>query len=113
MSVNIPPGFPYFIYDSPEIVEAFLERKMGPEFCRNNETIRTALEKREVPQKFIQGVHGLGLYFAITGYGSTPVSFDGHFNPQMKYDSDYFNDLNKLFTCVERNAETATTPEEQ
>merc|ERR1712146_222416 len=43
---------------------------------------------------------------------SSNIAFERHFNPSLKHDSEYFNKLSKLLSCVDKNA-ALKTPEEQ
>ena len=58
-------------------------------------------------------VWGLPFYCVYTEptEDSSSIAFERHFNPSLKYDSEYFGNLSQMIACVERNASEATTPE--
>ena len=44
---------------------------------------------------------------------SSEIAFEKHFNPALKYDSQYYKSLNSLIKCVEKNANQSLSPEQQ
>ena len=64
------------------------------------------MQDGQFSEKFMRSVQGLPFYCAKTAptLHSSPISFEAHFNPDLKVDSDYFNSLEKLITCVEMNS---------
>ena len=56
-------------------------------------------------------IWGMPFYMAYTAptEDSSPIAFERHFNPKLRFDSDYFNKVNALITCVEDNVGTAVT----
>ena len=56
--------------------------------------------------EFLRGVNGLPFYMAHTAptEDSSAIAFERNFNPDLRHDSEYFNNLNKFIGCVERNS---------
>ena len=44
---------------------------------------------------------------------SSSIAFERHFNPLLKQDSDYFNAVGNLISCVERNSEKSLNTDDQ
>ena len=63
----------------------------------------------------MNSIQGLPFYLAYTAPTdeSSPIAFERHFNPALKFDSDYHKNLSQMIECVDKNAESATTPEQQ
>ena len=40
---------------------------------------------------------------------SSPIAFERHFNPKLRFDSEYFNKVNAMIKCVENNVDNAVT----
>ena len=55
---------------------------------------------------FMRGTSGLPFYVTHTAPTdeSSPIAFERNFNPDLRHDSEYFNNLNKFIGCVERNS---------
>ena len=66
-----------------------------------------------ISREFMRGNRGLPFYVTHTSPTdeSSPIAFERNFNPDLKYDSDYFNALNKFLGCVEKNAGNNLTEE--
>ena len=64
---------------------------------------------------FLRGVNGLAFYMAHTAPTdeSSAIAFERNFNPMLKYDSEYFKNLNEVLACVESNASKDLTPEQE
>ena len=44
---------------------------------------------------------------------SSPIAFERNFNPDMKFDSEYFSAINTAIKCVEKNAASAKRMNEE
>ena len=115
MASNVPIGFPEAIYDSKLIADAFARQAVTPEMVRGCPTVTQALQNGEFDNQFMRGLSGLPFYMAHTAPSdeSSAIAFDRHFNPQLKHDSEYFRNLNAVLSCVERNAASDLTPEQE
>ena len=80
---------------------------------RSEPAMMEAIANGEVSKNFLNSILGLPFYMAYTAptEESSPIAFERHFNPSLKYDSEYYKNLNAMIVCVEKNAQTATTPE--
>ena len=69
----------------------------------------------EVSKTFMNSILGLPFYVAHTAPTdeSSPIAFERHFNPDLKYDSDYHKNLSQMIECVDKNADKATTSDQQ
>ena len=115
MTANLPAHFPEALIDSKELTQAYMEGKLTPQIIRNNSSIMEAMANGEVSKTFMNSILGLPFYCAHVAPTdeSSPIAFERHFNPSLKFDSDYHKNLNSMIECVEKNAELASTPEEQ
>ena len=97
------------------MADAFASRSITPELVRSDPVIQEALQNGEFNQQFLRGVNGLPFYMSMTAptEDSSPIAFERNFNPHLKYDSEYFKNLNETIQCVERNTPMGLTPEEE
>ena len=53
----------------------------------------------------MRGWNGVAFYMSYTKPTdeSSGVAFDRNFNPDLKYDSEYYSNLNGFIKCVEKN----------
>ena len=74
-----------------------------------------AMANGEVSKTFMNSILGLPFYVAHTAptEESSAIAFERNFNPSLKYDSDYHRNLSAMIECVEKNADSATTVEQQ
>ena len=114
MSVFHTRNFPDVLLDSKELTQAFIDGGLTTEMIRNEPRLMQAMRKGDISKEWINSLIGLPFYCAHTADPEDPgaSSFDKHFNPSLKHDSDYFNKLNSMIKCVEKNASQATTPEQ-
>ena len=106
---------PDIIFDSEIISKALQSHALTPEVIRSDEQAVQALRNGEVSQTFLRTFAGLPFYMALTAPSeeSSEIAFEKHFNPSLKYDSEYFKNLNSLIKCVENNASKSLSPEQQ
>ena len=73
------------------------------------------MQNGEVSEAYMRSMRGLPFYMSHTAPAedSSAIAFDKHFNPSLKHDSQYFNEVNSLLSCVERNQGKANTADEQ
>ena len=114
MATNVPFSDPQFLYESKDIAVAFGQKLLKTESLRNNEALQEIREGK-VSTVFLRGVRGLPFYNAYTepSSDSSAIAFERHFNPMMKQDSAYFNSVDKLIGCVEKNADKGLSEDEQ
>ena len=115
MASNVPLGFPEAIFDSKIISDAYARQTVTPELVRNCPIVTESMQKGEFSNAFLRGANGMAFYMAHTAPSeeSSAISFERHFNPHLKHDSEYFKNLNEVLTCVERNASLGLTPEQE
>ena len=104
---------PDIIFDSEIISKALNSHSLTPEVIRSDEQAVQALRNGEISQKFLYTFAGLPFYMALTAptEESSEIAFEKHFNPSLKYDSEYFRNLNTLIKCVEKNADLPLSSE--
>ena len=78
---------------------------------RNSSEAMEAMANGEISKEFMKSVMGIPFYMSYTAPTdeSSPIAFERHFNPALKYDSAYFNKLNAMIKCVENNQGSATS----
>ena len=106
MATNVPLGFPEAIFDSKTISDAYARSQVTPELVRECPTVTEAMQNGEFSNSFMRGANGLAFYMAHNAPTdeSSPIAFERNFNPHLKHDSDYFQKLDQVIKCVERNA---------
>ena len=82
---------------------------------RGRADVTESIQSGEAGISFLRGVRGLAFYNAYTNPndGSSPVSFERHFNPMLKRDSAYFASLAKMTKCVDKNLDKNLSEAEQ
>ena len=55
----------------------------------------------------METIPGMPFYMSFNGAYANPalssLNFDKHFNPKLKYDSNYHSKLHAMLKCVEKN----------
>ena len=113
MTANLPAHFPEALIDSKTLTQAYMEGKLTPSIIRNDSAVMEAMANGEISKTFMNSILGLPFYVAHTAPTdeSSPIAFERHFNPSLKYDSDYYKNVNAMIACVEKNVESANTTE--
>ena len=113
MSVYSSKIFPDVMLDSQELTQAFMEGNLTSEMIRSEPRLVQAMRKGEISKEWMNTLNGLPFYCAHSAdpEDEKASTFDKHFNPSLKHDSEYFGKLNEMIACVEKNAKEATTPE--
>ena len=96
------------------LARAAQEGKLTPEVIQSDEQAMTALANWEISEAFLRTMKGYPFYVSKVAptEESSNIAFERHFNPALKHDSEYFNKLSGLLSCVDRNS-SLQTPEEQ
>ena len=109
MTANTPYDFPEVLVESSNLAQAFVSDQLSPKMIREDEKAQEAMTKGELSKSFMSSPNGLPFYMAHTAptEESSAIAFERHFNPVLKYDSDYHKNLNAMLSCVEKNASSA------
>ena len=115
MTATLPAGFPEALIDSKTLTQAYMEGKLTPQLIRGDANAMEAMSNGDISKTFMNSILGLPFYAAHTAptEESSPIAFDRHFNPSLKYDSEYYKNVHAMIACVEKNADKATTVEQQ
>ena len=110
---TLPANFPEVLVDNQDLTQAYMEGKLTPSIVRNHPKVIEAMSNGEISKTFMNSVLGLPFYVTHTAPTdeSSSIAFERHFNPALKYDSDYHKSLSQMIACVEKNADKATTTE--
>ena len=65
------------------------------------------MQEGKISNEFLRGVNGMPFYMSYTAptAESSSIAFERNFNPMLKYDSEYFKNLEKFISCVEANTD--------
>ena len=108
MTTNTPFGMPDFIFESAELAQKFRNKTLKASELRGNDAAQEGILNGDINKDFVNGAQGLAFYFSHTApqEDSSPIAFERHFNPQMRFDSSYFSALSNLTRCVEKNVDS-------
>ena len=115
MTTNAPMGMPQVIFESKAIMNSYAKGTITPEEIRSDEQCQEAFQNGDFSSKWLRSLSGLPFYMAATNPSdeSSSIAFERHFNPLLKKDSDYFQAVGDLISCVERNASKSLTLDDQ